>query len=171
MRIMHSKLKPSESRFVREYRKPGSNKTKAYLKVNPDVTRGSASTLGGRMLKKVEVQKAIERAEDREDCKDVGSRAYLLQEAHEVGLAASQDGQHRTRIAAIDTKAKLSGAYSQDAPDLEGYGKLLQGLFKGATINVNTPQTSEDEHGEVIEVEGMDDMGGAGAGQSDPTDR
>jgi hypothetical protein len=121
----------------------------------PNASVETAGVEACRLLKLPNIQQAIERAEDRKDVLDIASRSFLLEEAHGVGVKAGGDGQHRTHLAAIDIKAKLSGAYSQDAPDLEGYRTLINSL----TINVNPPQTSEDSSGEVIDVERVGEDG------------
>lgn len=146
-------MKPAHKTFVREYSK-SSNATQSYMKAYPDSSYQGAASNANRLLKKDKVISAIDRAEDRKDVLDLGSREFLLNEAHEAGLAATADGQHRTRLAAVDVKAKLSGAYNQDAPDLEGYRDLIQNL----TINVtaSTPEPSEDG---VIDVSASGERG------------
>lgn len=144
-------LKPSHRQFVREYRSNGSNATQAYMKAYPDAQYSTARSKGCELVAKENIKSEIDRQEDKRDCKDISSRQALLDEAHETGVKASEDGQHRTRLAAIDIKAKLSGAYNQDAPDLDGYRMLIKDL----TININPAPPSEGERqveGEVIEV-------------------
>jgi hypothetical protein len=129
------------------------------MKAYPNAEYSTARNQGSQLLAKQHIKSEIERVEAKKDEIDVGTRTYLLAEAHQAGLDASEDKQHRTRLAAIDIKAKLSGAYNQDAPDLEGYRDLIQSLtINQTTINVSSGETHEDSTGEAIDVTSIDGM-------------
>ena len=56
-----SGLSPKERRFIREYLSNGGNQTRAAIEAGYGNTEESSATLGSRLLRKVEIQEAIEK--------------------------------------------------------------------------------------------------------------
>jgi phage terminase small subunit len=56
-----SGLTPKERHFIREYLSNGGNQTQAAINAGYGNTEESSATLGSRLLRKVEIQRAIER--------------------------------------------------------------------------------------------------------------
>lgn len=80
----------TERRFVDEY-VIDRNGTKAYLRVNKDVTEGSAATLSSRLLRKVEVQRAIFAAMEASSVRTGITADMVLQEAFRIVTADARE--------------------------------------------------------------------------------
>ena len=101
-------LKPSEQAFVNDYLKNGYNATKAYLAIKPKSKYTSAKVMGARWLTRVDIKEAIQREMDKGGVTSVASRAYLIQEAHEVGREARGKGAYGAALKGTEIKAKLN---------------------------------------------------------------
>jgi hypothetical protein len=130
-------MKHTEEQFVIEFLKNGGNGKKAYLTVKPNSSEKSAKVSACKLLKKPAVIDAIQKASQKGYDEGIASRAYLINEAHEIGQDAFKKDKHGAAIKAVDTKAKLNHIYDEENDESGRYSALLQ------SININIPGYSK----------------------------
>lgn len=129
------KLTNTESLFVAEYLGNGGNGTRAYLAIKPTITPRAASVAANRLLKRMPVKEAIESWLSTKTDGGVASREHLITEADEIGKEARQVMAFGAALNAVHLKAKLNRLYEKEAPDTNGYEKLIQALQVNVTIS------------------------------------
>lgn len=129
-----AKLSPVYRAFVGAYTANGYNAAQAYLSIKPDVSYDTARANGSKLLANTDVQQAIQDKIDKAYDKNIASRQYLTQEAHDIGIEARSKGQYNPALTAVDLKAKLNRLYDRDTPDLESYTQVMQQFIQ---VNVN----------------------------------
>jgi phage terminase small subunit len=143
-------LNQRQKAFVREYIKTGIA-YKSYMKAFGIDNQKSADTLAGRLLRKVEVEQAIEAFNNKQDDISVAEKAFLIREAHETGEKALKDKLYGVKLNSIDLKAKLNQVYTSDA-DQGKYASAITNIITQINISNNGDIPLDDQ--EVIDIPG-----------------
>lgn len=146
-----------EQSFTKAYAANGFNGTQAYLAVRPNVTYETAATAASVLLKKPEVQEALDllldKGDDKNLAKRIATRDHLILETHEIKEKAMRKEQYKTALSAIDQKARLNRVYDKGEADMTGYTALMQSI-QLTQVNVTVPGGVEDTR--VIDVTPVD---------------
>lgn len=140
------RLKPFESVFVSEYLKTG-NATKAYAEAHLGCKLTTARVNGCKMLKRANIQKALQRENNKAFASASSSRENLLKEAEEISTEARKAGAFSAAVKGIEVRAKLNRLFDAETPDSQGYVNLLQQL-----IIVNQPLSKPESEVKAIDI-------------------
>ena len=135
--------------FVAEYCMNGNNATQAYLKMSPDVQENTAGTEGHKLLKQPEIMGMLAKVNAKYDVSSVSTRDYLIQEAHEIGLKSKEIQEFGTALRAVDTKAKLSGAYQSEVGEVDAYKAVMSKLVVNNTVNIVQDGTKPVKYADI----------------------
>ena len=123
-------IKPYQQAFIIAYVANGYNAAQAYISIKPHVAMSTARTEGPALLANPHVRAALDeyitQATLKKGAKNVASREYLTQQAHDIGEEARQSGLYTPALQSVDIKAKLHRLYDRDAPDTEAYTQIMQ---------------------------------------------
>lgn len=150
-----------EQSFTKAYAANGFNGTQAYLSVRPKVTYETAATAASVLLKKPEVQEALDllltKGDDKNLAKRVATRDHLILETHEIYEKAKGKEQFKTALSAIDQKGRLNRVYDKDVADMTGYATLMQSI-QVTQVNVNVlDDTGEAEAINITPVDKIEE--------------
>lgn len=137
------KLSAIDQAFLDNYIANGYDGTNAYLSIKPNVTRGSASVLAHRLLKRDDIMAALDIKQNESAQSAISSRDYLIQEAHEIGMEARGAGKLNTALTAVEVKGKLNRVYDADSDSPTDYSKLIQTLVVQGDVNIHNSKPTD----------------------------
>ncbi|MBF0291314.1 MAG: hypothetical protein HQK86_04075 [Nitrospinae bacterium] len=125
-----------------EYFRNGQNGAAAYAIAKPGVKPGAAKVGACNLLKRPEIQSAIqERMATYRETSAVAeaiTRDQLTKDARRLMEKAEEAGNYQAALKSVDTQAKLYGFYeTNDAKGYEGYLNLIKKLSVVKIDNVN----------------------------------
>lgn len=127
-------MKPWIEVFVTEYLQNGQNGAAAYHEARPEINPKSAKVGACKLLKRVEVQRAIQErlAETRQIAtaeEIVVTRSIATRNAQRIMEKAEKSDRLDTALKANDQISRLHGLYDMSEPDTTKYVTLIQNIF------------------------------------------
>lgn len=108
----------------------GNNATQAYMECRPGVIYKSANSSGTILINSPKIRKLLAQKIAKLDPEHLASTNQLLVEAETVRLNAMEGKNYGPALRAIDTKAKLVGAYGKETKAVEKYNLFIQQFVK-----------------------------------------
>ena len=149
------KLTEKQKRFVRAYKTNGNNATKAALSAG--YSKKTAYSQGQRLLKNVEIKKALGLEEEKLKQKYEYTVEKLIEELEIAQKAAVNAGNLTAYLKAVELKGKAFGLFTEN---VRGNFELTQALIK----YVPTKKETEKQENEASGSSNTGDIQSAAAG-------
>lgn len=111
------KLTPKQARFVNEYL-VDLNATQAVLRAGYRMSEKSAATQGNRLLRNVEIQRAIQEQREAQEKSSTITAEWVRRQIAEI--AQNVETKDQDRLKALDMLAKMLGLYERRDEDQQG---------------------------------------------------
>lgn len=111
------KLTPKQARFVNEYL-VDLNATQAVLRAGYRMSEKSAATQGNRLLRNVEIQRAIQEQREAQEKSSTITAEWVRRQIAEI--AQNIEAKDQDRLKALDMLAKMLGLYERRDEDQQG---------------------------------------------------
>ena len=133
-------LTQSEKNFIEEYRRNGGKATEAYQTIRPDIERRSASVIACRMLKRPEVQEALQVKAESESASFGKLKKRRIKEFLEIKDMAIEKERLGTAVQALDKVCNIEGHYLHD--DSESDETKYKNFIQKITVNQDNRQVN-----------------------------